>query len=488
MRSSNKIRPIKVNILMNVILTLSSILFPLLTFPYVSRILLPTGTGKVAFATSFISYFSLFSQLGIPTYGIRACAKVRDDKTELSRTVQELLIINLVMCALVYVVFFFVVAFIPHLREERVLYYVVSLSILFNAIGMDWLYRGLEQYTYITIRSVAFKFVAVVAMLILVRTKDDYVIYGALTIFAASASNIANLLHAHHFITFQPEKPWCFRRHLKAITIFFAMSCATTIYTHMDTVMLGFMAGAEEVGLYDAAVKIKVVLVSLTTAFGAVLLPRASYYVQQDNMKEFWRLTNKAMQFVLFMALPLIVYFTLYAPQCILILSGPAYGKAVVSMRIILPTVLLIGMTNILGIQILVPLGKEKVVLYSEISGAIVNVIVNALLIPHFMAAGAAIGTVIAETVVFLIQFSALREHAKEVYVNIKIMQYFLGIIMGALAILTIKRLEIHALFSLVLSACLFFGVYYGYLIMVHEKLAMELWKQACHFLRRRGN
>ncbi len=159
-----KTKSITVNFIMNTILTMSSFIFPLITFPYVSRILLPEGTGKVSFVTSVVSYFAMFAQLGIPVYGIRACARVRDDRRELSRTVQELFLINLIMSILVCMVLYMAVIYIPRLNNEKSLFIVISLLILFNAIGMEWLYKALEQYTYITIRSMLFKLVAVIAM------------------------------------------------------------------------------------------------------------------------------------------------------------------------------------------------------------------------------------------------------------------------------------------------------------------------------------
>lgn len=164
-----KSKSIKLNFIMNVILTMSSFIFPLITFPYVSRILLPEGTGKVSFATSLISYFSMFAQLGIPTYGIRACAKVRDDKEELTRTTQELVIINFVMSVISYTALAVALMLVPRLREERALYIIVSLTIAFNVIGMEWMYKALEQYTYITIRSIIFKFVALIVMFVFVH-------------------------------------------------------------------------------------------------------------------------------------------------------------------------------------------------------------------------------------------------------------------------------------------------------------------------------
>ena len=152
---------------MNIILTMSSFIFPVITFPYVSRILLPEGTGKVAFATSLISYFSMFAQLGIPTYGIRACAKVRDNRNELSKTVHELLIVNLGMCVISYVALFMALRYVPRLAEDKSLYVIMSFTIVLTSIGMEWLYKALEQYTYITCRSVIFKFIALIAMFLL---------------------------------------------------------------------------------------------------------------------------------------------------------------------------------------------------------------------------------------------------------------------------------------------------------------------------------
>lgn len=171
----NQYSSVKKNFMMNIILTMSSFIFPLITFPYVSRILLPVGTGKVSFAVSLISYFNMFAQLGIPTYGICECAKVRDNRMELSRTAHELLLINASMSIISYVFFALAVLFIPKLREEYLLYIIVSFTIFFNAIGMEWLYKALEQYSYITIRSVLFKFIALVFMFMLIHEPGDYI-------------------------------------------------------------------------------------------------------------------------------------------------------------------------------------------------------------------------------------------------------------------------------------------------------------------------
>lgn len=471
---------------MNAILTMSSFIFPLITFPYVSRILLPEGTGKVSFAISLISYFLMFAQLGIPTYGVRACAKVRDNKVELSRTAQELLIINLVMSAISYVLLFLALRFVPRLQGDRVLYLVVSLTILFNAIGMEWLYKALEQYTYITIRSIIFKFVALVAMFALVHTKDDYVIYGGITILAASASNIFNFFHARRYISMNSVGGYRFKQHLRAVIVFFAMACASTVYTHLDTVMLGFMATDTDVGYYNTAVRIKSILVSIVTSLGTVLLPRASYYVEHGLMEEFRKISRKALNFVFVAACPLILYFMLFAKQGIYFLSGEAYTGSILPMQIIMPTLLLIGLTNILGIQILVPLGKEQVVLYSEIAGAITDVVLNTLLIPRYAAAGAAVGTLVAEIVVFAVQYNALKYEVNNSFRNVQYWKILLGMLAGTAVSCWTLKLCLESFLTLVISACLFFAGYLGTLLMLKEPLLKEIVRQMLGKIRKK--
>lgn len=480
-------KSLKKNFIMNAVLTMSQFIFPLITFPYVSRILLPAGTGKVSFAISFISYFSLFAQLGIPTYGIRACAKVRDNREELTRTAHELLAINVVMCMISYGLLALALLFVPRLHEERILYIVISVTILLTSIGMEWLYKALEQYTYITVRSIIFKFIALIAMLLLVHKQEDYVIYGVISILAGSASNLFNFVNVHKYIDLKPVGNYNILRHFKPVGIFFAMSCATTIYTHLDTVMLGFMATDPDVGYYNAAVRIKAILVSIVTSLGAVLLPRSSYNIEHGLMDEFWRISKKAINFVLLIASPMMVYFILFAEEGIYFLSGTAYEGSIIPMQIIMPTLLFIGFTNILGIQILVPLGKERFVLYSEIAGALVNIVINAILIPKYASTGAAIGTAVAEFVVLFFQFAALKKHIGHIFKNLPYIRIIVALCLSSMISIWAKSLGIGYFSILLISAILFFGVYGLYLLIRKEELIVEVFDQVCSKLLRTG-
>lgn len=469
---------------MNALLAVSGVIFPLAAFRYASRILLPAGTGQVAFATSVIAYFSMFAQLGIPTYGIRACAKVRDDREALTRTVHELLGINLGMDLLAYALLALALYIVPRLAEVRLLCAVISVTILLNSIGMEWLYKALEQYTYITVRSLICKTAALAALFLLVHTKEDTVIYGGVSIFASSASNLLNFVHARKAVDVRRPRGCDWRRHLKPVMIFFAMSCAVTVYTNLDALMLGFMTTDQDVGYYNAAVKVKTILVSLVTALGAVLLPRSAYYVEHGRMEEFRELSRKALRFVLLAAAPLALFFALYAEECILFLSGEEYLPAAAPMQIILPTVLLIGITNLTGLQMLVPLGKEKTVLASESAGVAADLVLNLLLIPRYKAAGAAVGTLAAEAVVLAVQYAAMRGELKDFFRTYRWIRQAAALALAAAAGLCAKVLEAAPMWKIAAGALMFFGVYGGFMLWRKEETLAEV---AERVRRRRG-
>jgi Membrane protein involved in the export of O-antigen and teichoic acid len=470
-----KQKSIKKNFIYNTFLTMTNFIFPLITFPYVSRILMPSGTGKVSFAVSLISYFTMLSQLGMPTYGIRTCSKVRNNRKELTRTVHELLCINLIMCVVSYILLGLALIFVPALSDDRLLYIIVSFTILLTSIGMEWLYKALEQYRYIAIRSIVFKFIALLAMFLLVHEQEDYIIYGFISIFAASASNIFNFINVRKYIDLKRVGNYHVKRHLRPLAIFFAMSCATTIYTHMDTLMLGFMLTKADVGFYNAAVRIKSLLLSIVTSLGAVLLPRSSFLIQTKQWSKFRTVSRKALDFVFIISSALMLYFILYAKYGIWLLSGGYYSPSIIPMKIIMPTLLFIGVTNITGIQIMVPLGKEKSVLLSEIVGMVINLIINALLIPQMKSTGAAIGTLAAEFAVLIVQYFAMKSEISHAFRAVSYWKIALGLAAGTLCSFWIMYLELSNFFTLAFTTLLFFGAYAAVLLVTHEWLMCDL-------------
>ncbi|WP_419579984.1 flippase [Streptococcus suis] len=472
-----KVSSVKLNFIMNFILTISNFIFPLITFPYVSRVLQAEGVGTINFATSIITYFSMIGMLGIPTYGIRACAKVRDDKEKLDKTVFEIMLLNSLVMGLSLILLFISVISIEKLASEKVLYLVLSSTLVFNVLGVDWLYRSLERYTYITIRSILFKLLSVILMFLFVRTSDDYVIYGAITVVAAVGSNLLNFINLRKIISLRPINELNIFQHLKPTLTFFLLTVSTTIYLNVDTTMLGFIKGSEEVGYYSAAVKVKQILVSVVTSLGAVLLPRLSYYYEQGKMEEFERLTQKALNFVFIISLPMVAYFILVSKQAILFLSGESFLPAVLPMQLIMPTVLFIGLSNLMGIQILVPTNREKLVVYSTIVGAVVDIIVNVFAIPALGASGAAIAGTIAECSVTIVQFFFLKEFILPIFKKIHFVKISLSLVLATLLTITLLTvIQLNVFWTLAVSASLFFVVYGISLFLQREEFVVEIW------------
>jgi O-antigen/teichoic acid export membrane protein len=470
-----KVHSVKYNLIMNAILNGTQVLFPVITFPYISRVLGAEGNGKVSFAASVAYYFMMVASLGIPTYGVRACAKVRDDRDELSKNVQELLAIGSAMTVLVSVMYFFCVLLIPRFAQEKMLFYINGINIILNIFGANWVYQALEQYDYITARSVFFKLVSLVLMFALVHQPGDYVIYGAILVVATVGSNLFNLFRLRKIISFKRYEGYDLKRHLKPVFTLFAQSLAISVYTNLDTVMLGFMKTDVDVGYYNAAVKVKTVLVSVVASLGSVLLPRMSYYAAGKQMDKFREYVHKVINVELLMAVPVAVYFTIFAREVIAFLAGAGYEGAILPMQIITVTVIPIGLTNILGIQVLTSLEKEVYVLRSVVCGAIVDFVLNLALIPGFSASGAALATTITEFVVLIVQVYYTKDLLLEIRDKITAWRYvILGLAAGGLSIVA-RLMGLGTFITLFVSAVVYFGIYLIGLVLLKEPVVLDI-------------
>lgn len=474
---NNQIHSVKYNFLMNFVLTASNFIFPLVTFPYISRVLGAAGNGKVNFAASVANYFMMVASLGIPTYGVKACAKVRDDKEELSQVAQEILIINLVTTILATITYGICLFTIPKLKMDKTLYLIEGINIILNMFGANWFYQALEQYDYITGRSIFFKFISVILMFIIVRGANDYRLFAATTVFASAGSNVVNFVRLKKYISFHRRKKYCFARHMKPILILFAQSAATMIYTNLDTVMLGVIKSDRDVGFYNAAVKVKYILVSLVSSFGNVLLPRMSYYVKGNQKKNFEHLLAEALNAVFFIAIPLSTYFLCEAKDCMLFLAGPEYKDAVITMQLINLAVLPIGLTTVIGIQTLTPLNREHQVLFSVLVGAFADFILNLMMIPTWGASGAAFATVVAEYLVLLVQMIMGRDIINSVWKNVHCLKY-LGITgMAMIPLIVTEKWTSHLniVIRLLATSGIFIVVVFFLLYAAKDELLMKI-------------
>lgn len=307
MEEKFKVKSVRYNFLMNIILKMSGVIFPLITFPYVSRVLLSAANGKIAFASSVVSYFSLVASMGIPSYGIRKCAEVRDNREKLSKVVTELLTINSICTLLSYLVFVVLVITIPRFSSETLLFSITSLTILFNMLGVEWFYQAIEQYQYITIRNISFKIISIILMFVFVHKPSDYILYAGINVFASVGSNILNALKLSKYVDLGIKRHQKYELliHLAPIVTLFLYNATTVIFTSLDQVMLGFIKANESVGYYSAAIKIQNILVSLITALGAVMLPKISYVLKNEGRKNFEQMIRKSFEFIIISAIPM---------------------------------------------------------------------------------------------------------------------------------------------------------------------------------------
>lgn len=468
-------KSIKKNFIWNTLLKLSSIIFPLIIYPYVSRVIGVESIGRVSFATSVISYFMIISQLGIPTYGIRIIAQNADNKQNLSKNTSEILYINIFTTIIAYIVLGIMIAIVPRFHEDSFLLIITSLEMIFTTIGMGWLFSGLEQYSYITIRSLVIKLLSLVCIFIFVKNREDYFLYALILVLAIAGSGIINFFYSRKFVQLQRLKGLDYNAHIRPILVFFLMSVATTVYTSLDTIMLGFMTDNVAVGLYTSAIKVRSVLLGLVNALAVVVLPRASYYVKENKIDDFVRVSRKTFHFIILIALATWVYFSVFAKECILVLSGKEFLGATAPMVIIMPTVLVCGLSNLTAIQMLVALGKEKSVLVSQVIGAIIDFVLNFIFIPIYGASAAAGATLVAEVVILIIQVHTLHKMDIKLSGSFKYYRVVLSILIAIILCAWIKILDLNALVTLIISATIFFIVYAILLIAFKDSIAIEI-------------
>lgn len=477
-----KVKNVRFNFLMTIILKGSSIIFPLITLPYVNRVIGPIGTGSVTFAWSTTEYFCLFALLGLPTYGIRAVARVRDDVVDLSRTVQELLIINGIATMISYGVFFVCLALVPRFQAEKMLLCISIVRMFFNMIGMEWFYQGIEQYRYITMRQIAFKVLSLIAMFMFVKSPKDYILYGSLSIISNACSNSMNFFHAGKFLIRRPLYNYNLKKHLKPIAFFLAITAATSLYTNMDAVMIGFLLNNENVGYYELAVKVEQVLCLVVTSLGMVLLPRITYYLSKDNYDRFISLIKKSFHFVVLVSVPISFFFFYSAKYVIDVLGGEKYYNSISSLQIVIFSLIPLGISNIARMQILAPTNKEKISMIVAFIGVGINFLVNGLLIPIIGIKGAAIGTLVTETAVAAIHVWTTRDVFYHVRQEVSYYKIIISMI-GALACLVFidKFVVIPALFRIAFLAIVFFGVYGIVLLLLKDTFV-------CHYAKEYNN
>ncbi len=401
----SKRNSVKANVIYNMLKTISSLFFPLVSFPYISRTLLTESVGKVNFGNSVVSYFSLLASLGISVYAIRECAKVRDDKEKLSQLSSQLFIINMITTMISYVALAITLLIVPAFQNYRTLIVLQSTTILCTTIGADWINTAMEDFKYITIRSVIFQVISLVLMFTFIHKPEDYIKYALISVISSSASNITNVIYRRRFCHIRLIAKLDLKKHMPPILMMFSMLFAQTIFCNTDQTILGLFWGDHEVGLYSTSVKVYNMVNSTVASIALVVMPKMSYCFATKDYIQANLYFKKAMNFIVVLGLPCAVGLCLMSNDIIALVGGPEYAKASTSLCMLSVAMACSFIGGLIGNVINIPAGREKVSLISCISAAVVNLLLNLILIPKYSVNAAALTTAIAEAVGLVISF-----------------------------------------------------------------------------------
>ena len=390
---------IKKNFAYKSALTLSNYLISFVTFPYVSRVLGVERLGLVNFVDNTVSYFLLFATMGIALLGVREIAAVRDDEIKRSKVFCYLLGMNLRFTLFTLLVYFACISFVPKLNQYEDLFYIGGAKIISTAFLVEWFFTGMENFRYITLRALTIKTLYVISVFVFVQNADDYRLYFILTVSVVVVNALINMVYIRRFI-FLRLRDFLGVHYLKPYFTLGIYAIMTSMYQTFNVMYLGLVSNNTEVGYYTTAFKLYVVVLGLFSAFTNVMLPRMSALLANGEKEKFQQLINKSFTIVLRFSIPVIFCSIILAPQIIYILSGHGYEGAISPMRIIMPAVLLVGIAQVLAVQILMPMKKDRVLLYASIIGAIVSLMINIWVVPSLQSVGSALVMISAEFVV----------------------------------------------------------------------------------------
>ena len=467
------------NTVYNSIRTLSYMLFPLITFPYVTRVLHAENLGKVDFAVSYVSYFALIAALGITNYATREGAGLRDDRDKLSRFGSEVLTINCASTLVAYALLIVSVIAWPHLHGYVNLIAIQAVTIFANTIGMEWLFNVEEDYGYITARTLLIQLFAGAFLFLFIKTPDDYPFYAAVLAIQTTGSNVFNLIRSRKYVRVRlvwDFDPW---PHLLPMLILFGSALAVTVCVNIDITFLSALRGDYEVGIYGTAAKVYKMVKQLLFAVVTVSLPRLSYYKANGRDRQFTRLLSNVAHGLMITVFPAVLLLGLLADYVILLIAGESFAESIPLLQILCaalpPAVLATFATN----SILLPNKGDTLVLRATILGAVVNTVLNVVAIPLWGATGAAITTAISELTVLVAAlwygraFVDYREFARSLLSAIR--STTLGIALMVICHLLLRRVLPHTIWSFCVMGMALLAVYALALVVSRDALVRTL-------------
>lgn len=479
-------RSLKRNMVLNAVKGLSSVLFPLISFPYVSRILGVEQLGKYNFANSVISIFSLLAGLGFASYSRREGAKIRNDRNGFSHFASEMFSANLITTFFAYLLLFTCLFFSSKLSSYTQLLLINSVTILLQTIGVDWVYSVFEDYAYITIRTIAFQAFSMLFLFIFVKSPLDLYKYMWIWVFSSAGSNVMNFFHASKYCDLRFTFAINWKKHFIPILTLFATTLSVTIYVSSDMTILGLLCGDHEVGLYSVSVKIYTALKNILASVITVSIPRLCAYIGEGRSKDFQDTAYDVYTTVITVTFPVFIGIFIFSREIILLVAGSEYLEAERSLRLLSICIICYMFSYFWGQCILVPQGKERFVLIATLVSACINLILNFALIPYFKQDAAAFTSILGEGVAMAASMAYGKRFCKFRGTGRVMVKTILGctyIVLVSYAISEIiQNLYIRLMVSIIVSAIGYFAIE----LFLKNEAVYSIYKKICtRYLKR---
>ncbi len=392
----------------NLIYQILIMILPLVTTPYISRILGAENIGIYSYTLSIISYFVIFANLGVSLYGQREIAYLQDNKKQRSKTFWEIEILKLCTSSISLIIYYI---FFASGNNYQIYYQIFILYFLSTALEIGWFFQGLEEFKKTVVRNIFVRIAGLLLIFIFVKNNQDLwkyiLIYGS----SELLSNISLWLYLPKYLDKIKIKELNIKQHIKPTIELFIPQISLQIYMMLDKTMLGnVLADKSEIGYYEQAQKIINLLVTVVTSLGTVMVPRMANTFANGDVKKVKQYINNSFKFTFFSAVPITLGILLVAKKFVPIFFGEGYEQVVLIINISTPIILLTGLTNVIGNQYLIPTKKQRSYTISIVVGTIVNCILNLLLIPYKKAIGAVLASIMAQSMIFIMQFHYIKQ------------------------------------------------------------------------------
>ncbi|NBT09219.1 MAG: flippase, partial [Chitinophagia bacterium] len=390
---------VKNSVFYNVLLAISQVFFPLITFPYLARTLGPEHVGVLNFAESIAKYFVMLAALGIPIYGIREIAKVQNELKARTKIFAEIFTINLICTLGLSFLFLAAVFFVPQLNNEKVLFYWTIGYFIFQVFYLEWFFNGMNQFKFIAIRQFVIRFFFIIFVFILIKSQLDYVNYMRMQFGLSVLLAIINFNNLSKHISLNKEtfSNLDLRKHIKPLLYIFLTIFSISIYFSLDTILLGFLANNESVGYYSTAIKLNKLIIAVFGAVTVALFPSLINLYHNGQIEKFRELIRQVFFVLVSLSIPAIVIFISCAKEIVHVLFSQNFDRSILPLQITAPLILIVSLSSIFGFQVLSALAKDRQILYSAIIGMSVSIVLSILLVPSLMEVGEAITILVTE-------------------------------------------------------------------------------------------